>query len=656
MALHIGSSLLNAFEEKGLPTQLVTWQSLTEANRTIEQEDSTFYVILDSANSSVLVKPSREEFRMFQSILTSARFVMWVTFQEDGAVGVAAEVVGKPDVGAVKAIIGGLARVVRRENDGIKLLTLEAKDLVNKDNTPELLDYVHRIAALIHTPEIEHSSPLCDSDYIISNGRCLVPRLLPDTHFKHWTDRINRRNKLEEHRYHDPKLPLRLEVGSPGLLNTLHFVQNDLISSPLGEDEIQIEAKAYGVNFRDVLIALGQMPPGKPMAGEVSGIVSAVGSGPFVQNTYKVGDRVLGVFGQAFASQTRIKGHNAHAVPESMASWADAASIQVVFATVYYSFVHLARLQRGQTVLIHAATGAVGQAAIQYAQHVGAVVFATASNLDKRQTLIDNYGIPESHILNARAAPLDLKRKILWMTNNKGVDVVLNSIAGEMLAESWDCIASFGMHIELGKADISKRNHLSMAPFDRNVTFASVDLLVLCEERPELFYGIVDKAVELFNNGVFSPVKPITCMPIDRLESAFRLIAERKHVGKVVLEIPDGVVVQTALPPPPRATLASDGTYIIAGGLGDVGRRLISLLATLGAGHIVTLSRKKLDQTDHDALVANTDAAGSKLHVLQCDITEADSVQNLSNHCQKFLPPVRGIIHSGMVLRVRNWL
>jgi NADPH:quinone reductase-like Zn-dependent oxidoreductase len=283
-------------------------------------------------------------------------------------------------------------------------------------------------------------------------------------------------------------------------------------------------------------------------------------------------------------------------------------------------------------------------------------VFATASNLDKRQTLIDNYGIPESHILNARAAPLDLKRKILRMTNNKGVDVVLNSIAGEMLAESWDCIASFGMHIELGKADISKRNHLSMAPFDRNVTFASVDLLVLCEERPELFYEIVHKTVELFNNGVFSPVKPITSMLIDRLESAFRLIAERKHVGKVVLEIPDGVVVQTALPPPPRATLASDGTYIIAGGLGDIGRRLISLLAILGAGHIVTLSRKKLDQTDHDALVAKADAAGSKLHILQCDITEAKSVQNVLNHCQKFLPPVRGIIHSSMVLRVRNWL
>src|SRR5690606_21498539 len=138
---------------------------------------------------------------------------------------------------------------------------------------------------------------------------------------------------------------LRLEVGSPGLLNTLHFVQNDIISSPLGEDEIQVETRAYGVNFRDVLIALGQMPPGKPMAGEFAGVVSAVGSGPFVQKTHKVGDRVFGCYGQAFASQTRIKGYHAHAVPEGMTSWADAASIPVVFATVYYSFVHLARLQ-----------------------------------------------------------------------------------------------------------------------------------------------------------------------------------------------------------------------------------------------------------------------------------------------------------------------
>ncbi|KAH7012488.1 uncharacterized protein B0I36DRAFT_299658 [Microdochium trichocladiopsis] len=641
MAQHIGETLLSTFETQGLPTEITTWESLAAGEPPIAQDDAAFYVILDSANSSVLVRPSHAEFKTVQAILTRTRFVLWVTFQEDG----------KPDIAAVKALIGGLSRVARRENQALKLLTIEAKDLVHEDNMSELLSYIHRIAGLVLTPEVEHSSLLCDSEYVVSNSKCLIPRLHLDTHFKHWADRTNHKNKIEEHRYNDPELPLRLEVGTPGLLNTLHFVQNDVISAPLGDDQIQIEAKAYGINFRDVLIALGQMPPGQPMAGEVSGIVTAVGSGPFVQDTFKVGDRVLALRGQAFASQTRVKGLHAHLLPQKIqTSWSDAASIPLVFATVYYSLEHLARLRRGQTILIHAATGAVGQAAIQYAQHMGAVVIATASTVSKRQTLIDNYDIPESHILNARAAPAAVKRKIMRMTHNKGVDVVLNSIAGEMLAQSWDCIASFGMHIELGKADIYKNSSLSMAPFDRNVSFAAVDLFVICEQRPELFYELVDKTVELFDSGVFTPVKPVTTMPIDKLEAAFRLIAERKHVGKVVLEIPDSVVVQTALPPPPRVALARDGTYIIAGGLGDIGRRLIMLLASLGAGNIITLSRRKLDQAEHDAIVAKVGAAGSRLHVLQCDITIAESVQGLLNHCQRSLPPVRGILHSGMVL------
>ncbi|KXJ86344.1 hypothetical protein Micbo1qcDRAFT_209040 [Microdochium bolleyi] len=647
----LAEALLPGFEATGLPTQLATWKSLADASHTVEQNDPSFYVVLDSANSSVLVRPNPEEFGLINAIMSGAQFILWVTFQEDGVADVAAEVVGKPDVAAVKALVHGLARVVRRENEGVKLLTLEAMDPVTKDNTSELLTYVNRLAALIHTPRVEHTSQGCDSEFVISGGRCLVPRLLPDTHFIDWADRVNHRNKVEEHLYNDPNLPLKLEVGTPGLLSSLHFVRNDVIATPLADDEIQIDAKAYGVNFRDVLIGLGQMRPDSPMAGEVSGIVTAVGSGSWVQERYKVGDRVYGLKGQAYASQTRIKGTHAHVLPHAMESWADGASISIVFTTVYYSFVHLARLRRGQTVLIHAATGAVGQAAIQYAQHVGAVVFATASSLEKRQTLVDNYGIPESHILNARAAPLDLKRKILRMTNNRGVDVVLNSIAGEMLAESWDCIASFGIHIELGKADITRNNHLSMAPFDRNVTFASVDLFAFCNEREDDFYEMSGEVVALFNSGVFTPVKPVMTMPIGQLEAAFRLIAERKHMGKVVLEIPDGAVVQAVLPPPPRARLAKDGTYLVAGGLGDIGSRLISLLVTLGAGHIVALTRKNLDQADHDAFVAKHAAPDSTIHIAQCDITNSESVRKLLDHCQKALPAVRGIINCGVVLR-----
>lgn len=277
---------------------------------------------------------------------------------------------------------------------------------------------------------------------------------------------------------------------------------------------------------------------------------------------------MLGLLGQAFASQTRIKGYHAHVVPKSMTSWADAASIQLVFTTVYYSFAHLARLQRGQTVLVHAATGAVGQAAIQYAQHVGAVVFATASSLDKRQMLIDNYGIPKSQSCSMKSSTR---------------------------------LSSFST------IESSARSSPS---------------------RPCRLTGSSRHSDSLPNASMW-------------VKWCWRFRTVRWFKLRFHLRL--------------APHWQGDGTYIIAGGLGDIGRRLISLLATLCAGHIVTLSRRKLDQTDHDAPLAKTDAACSKLHVLQCDITDAESVQNVLNHCQKFLPPVRGIIHSGMVLRLRNW-
>ena len=632
-------ALVSAFQESGLFSSTgCTWDALPDVEQ--EAADGTMYVVLDSANSSVLKNPSREMFDRFQNLLVNCRNILWIAFQEDGG----------PQLAPIKGLVNGLARVVRRENEGVRFITVDVRELVcTADDIGRLVQKVQQVSQLLLARETGHGATV-DDEFALSGDRLLIPRVYADKQFNQWTDLVNGRSHLSPQPFKDPALPLRMDVGSPGLLSSIRFVHDTDASSPLGSEQIQIDSKAFGVNFRDVLCALGQLSLGTFM-GECAGVVTAVGSGEFVQRTYKVGDRVVGMNAQPFASYARLNGYEAHVLPENV-SFADAASIQVVFTTVYYSFVNVARLEPGQRVLIHSGSGGVGQAAIQLARHLGAEIFVTVGSEEKKRFLLDHFDIPESHILSSRAAPSDLKRHLMRLTGNKGVHVVLNSTSGEMLAESWDCVSSFGYHIELGKTDIDKNRYISMAPFKRNVSFASIDLLVIAAERPKVFYNVLDKVLVLFAQGVLKPVQPLNVFPIDRLESAFRLISERKHIGKVVLDFAEDTMVQAALPSPPPTQFRSDGSYLIAGGLGAIGRILVKHLAARGAGHIVTLSRSRLADEERAAWEAEVEELGARLHVLQCDITDEQSVQKTAEYCRQFLPPVRGIFHAGMVLRV----
>lgn len=598
------------------------------------------YVVLDSANSSVLEHPTQEMFDRYQNLIVNCRNLIWISFQEEGGL----------KEGSIKGLAGGLARVVRRENGGVKLITIDVRNVLGtEDDVSRFVQKVQDVALRLLAPDVSNRATV-DEEFALDGDKLLIPRAYADKKFNNWTDLVNGRSNLSLQPFKSPALPLRMDVGTPGLLSSIHFVHDTDVSSPLGSEQIQIDSKAFGVNFRDVLCALGQLQNGTFM-GECAGVVTAVGSGEFVQRTYKVGDRVVGMHAQPFASYSRLNGYDAHILPDNM-SFADGASMQVVFTTVYYSFVNVARLEAGQSVLVHYGSGGVGQAAIQLAKHFGAEVFVTVGSAEKKQFILDHFDVPESHVLSSRASPRDLKRHLLRLTQNKGVNVVLNSASGEMLAESWDCVASFGFHIELGKTDIDKSTHINMGPFKRNVTFSSVDLVTIAKERPKVFYDVLDKTIALFAKGVLKPVYPLNKYPIDQLESAFRLISERKHIGKVILDCELEEDVQTVLPAPAPTKLQSEGTYIIAGGLGAIGRMLVTHLASRHAGHIITLSRGDLADEERLPWQAEIANLGAKLHVLKCDITDESSVHKVSEYCRLSLPPVRGIFHAGMVLRV----
>lgn len=331
-------------------------------------------------------------------------------------------------------------------------------------------------------------------------------------------------------------------------------------------------------------------------------------------------------------------------------SFAIGASIPIVFSTAYHCIVEVANLQRGQSILIHAASGGVGQAAIQLAQNIGAEIFCTVGSKAKRQLLIDQFNIPPSSIFSSRLRTF--KQGILRLTKGKGVDVVLNSLSGDSLHDSFSVLASLGTFVEIGKSDIYKKNEISMIPFDRNVTFAAVDLTVLAKLKKSEMHTRLTKIISMFEQGTLQPFSPVTTESISEIEEAFRLIQSRKHTGKVVLLCDETTRVKQTVARPKRLNLDRDGTYLIAGGLGDLGRRIAKFMASHGAGHVVTLSRRKLDNEDYLIFQNEMRSLGSELHVIACDITDEASVGLAATECAANLPPVKGIVHAGMVLRV----
>jgi NADPH:quinone reductase-like Zn-dependent oxidoreductase len=593
-----------------------------------EIDDLCSYVILDSADQPLLTRVSPEQFKHTTSLLTKASKVYWITLS-DGTAGIV------PNSG----IITGLARSARSEIDNILFFTLDVQDSLDNQREQILsavLDFITTTETKIATEQA------LEFEYMFKDGQLHIQRFVRDTKLNKAVSNNEEEHEAEEYPFYQPERALKAHVKKLGLLSSLAFV-DDEIRAPT-EDEVEVRPFAWGVNFKDVFIALGQMKSTQVMAGECAGVVTRVGTN--FSSLFKAGDRVAVMTGTPYSSLTRTSGNFVHKIPDSI-SYADASSIPVAFATAYYGIVDCANLQNGDTILIHAASGGVGQAAIMIGQHIGATIFATVGSSAKRQLLMDKYSIPEAYIFSSRTT--DFHAGVMRLTGGKGVDVVLNSLSEEALDASWKSVARLGTFVEIGKTDIYRRNNLSMEPFDRNVRFASVDLAIVAQARPKSIQDLLRRVFAYVESGQFQPLPTIT-FPIVSIEQAFRLIQARKHTGKVVLEAASDSIVKARIPP---LRLRSDGTYVIVGGLGSLGRQLCRHLQICGARRIAIFSRRAFDDDARRNL--EKELAGesdSHVKVLTCDIIDASQVFKAAEELHAVFPPVRGVIQAAMVIAV----
>jgi NADPH:quinone reductase-like Zn-dependent oxidoreductase/NAD(P)-dependent dehydrogenase (short-subunit alcohol dehydrogenase family)/acyl carrier protein len=400
----------------------------------------------------------------------------------------------------------------------------------------------------------------------------------------------------------------------------------------LAAGQVRVAVGAVGVNFRDVLVALGMYPGGGQLGAEGAGVVTEVG--PAVEGL-AVGDAVMGLLG-VVGSEAVIDARLVTAVPPGW-SWAQAASVPVVFLTALYGLSVLAGVKAGQKVLVHAATGGVGTAAVQLARRWGAEVFATASR--GKWDALRTMGFDDAHIGDSRS--LEFEQKFLAATDGAGVDVVLNSLAGEFLDASLRLLTRGGRFIEMGKTDL--RDPQVVAAQHPGVEYRAFDLM---EAGPDHIGSMLGELMALFSTGVLKPL-PVKTFDVRCASAAYRFVSQARQIGKVVLTLPDGS--DNAVLAGSNGGLAG-GSVIVTGGTGMAGSSVAAhLVARYGVAHVVLVSRSGADAEGVAELVGRLEAAGARVSVVACDVADRNALAALVAGLDP-RDPLRGVFHAAGVL------
>ena len=434
---------------------------------------------------------------------------------------------------------------------------------------------------------------------------------------------------------------LSLQPGLTGGIDALRWrpIQRRLP----GPGEIEIAVSATGLNFRDVMWALGVLPEeaiedgfaSTTLGMECGGVV--VRSGPGAR--WPAGTRVVAFAAGAFAGHVTVRDTAAVAVPDGF-GLAEVASLPVAVATAYRALVDLGQVAEGETVLVHGGAGAVGLAALQLARSRGARVMATAGAPEKRALL---RLLGAEVVFDSRS--LDFAEGVMDATGGRGIDIALNSLSGQGMERTLDCMAPFGRFIELGKRDFYASTRIGLRPLRRNVAFHAVDLDAMLAQRPQSAAPLLAALAEGLASGDIAPL-PHRVFAADDAVEAFRLMQRSGHVGKIIVTPPAPKPVTVSRAPLVR----SDGAWLITGGTGGFGLALAERLAERGAGALWLVSRSGSVRDDAAPALARIRRHGARVECVACDVSDAAAVKALLDRIRNDGPPLRGIAHAAAVL------
>ncbi|MGW7758820.1 SDR family NAD(P)-dependent oxidoreductase, partial [Streptomyces violaceusniger] len=381
-----------------------------------------------------------------------------------------------------------------------------------------------------------------------------------------------------------------LDSAEYGTLDNLALLPDEAEPAPPAAGQVRIEVRAAGLNFRDVLVALGMYPGRSVIGTEGAGVVTEVGPGV---TGLAVGDRVMGLFSGSFGPLATADARTVIRMPEGW-SFGTAAGVPVAYLTALYALQDLGRVQPGETVLVHAAAGGVGMAAVQLAQHFGATVLGTAH--PSKHHALHRLGVPAERLASSR----DLAYARTFPT----ADIVLNSLTGEHIDASLGLLNPGGRFLEMGKTDLREPGEVGAR--HPEVTYRAFDLGG--EAPAERVRELLHQLVELFEAGRIEPL-PVRQWDITRAPEAFRWMSQGRHTGKIVLTLP------RALDP--------DGTVLVTGGTGTLGATIARhLLTQHGARHLLLVSRRGPDAPGATDLTTELTELGATVRITACDTAD----------------------------------
>jgi acyl transferase domain-containing protein/acyl carrier protein len=491
------------------------------------------------------------------------------------------------------------------------------------------------------------------SEEILSDSQESDVALRGEVRHVHRLTPLARMKKAEEEKQQEMLTPeeagdFTLRVGSLGRFESLYYEQ--IQRRPPGPGEIELRMHAAALNFKDILKTLGMLPEAAlestfhqtSLGMEGTAEIVAVGEGV---DDYKVGDMLVGGFRDSFSKYITVATKDLFAVPASpLMSVTDSASIPTIFLTAYYALNDVARLKKDEYVLIHAAAGGVGLAAIQVAQWLGAKVIATVGSEEKREYL---RSIGVEHIFNSRT--LDFSEGIKKVTNGKGVNVVLNSLSKETIIKSLEVMAPLGRFVEIGKRDIVQNIRMPMLAFNRNLTYTAIDLDRFMGESPEVLDGLFDRVWALFHSGDLKPT-PVKVYPAAQIADAFKYMAQSKQIGKIVVDFDDLEGVEVVPQRTKGTLLKPDATYLITGGLGGFGLEIAKWMVEEGARNLALVGRSGAKTDLAKNTVKELESQGVTVNVIKADMGKEEDVVAMIDEIAKSMPPLKGVMHAAAVL------
>ncbi|KAI0544367.1 polyketide synthase [Xylaria curta] len=582
-------------------------------------------IIITDLEAPILRSPSADVLASLKHIISRSSRLLWLS--KDGSI--------NPD----HELLAGFARVIRAEHPGLKFTTISFDHI---DNLSTLAETSIKILRASYTST--------ENSFRVIDGAIQIARVVPANPISKHVQAQTSTLEATEEILGVGQRALTLQIGSLSQLETLRYEDDPVFEAPITAHDVEFKVMASGMSFRDLAVVLGQVGGDVVLGVEAAGIVTRVGS----DAAFEIGDRVMGLTTSG-TMKTYVRTHDAFLtkVPESM-SWAEAASVSFASSATYAVLSEHANIQDGDTILIHSATGAIGQAAIQLAQRRGVEIFVTAGTQEKQDFLYKTYGIPRSHIFSSRDT--SFKEGIHLLTQSRGVDVVLNCLSGDGIMASWDCVAPFGRFVELGLKDPFGQSSLSVRNLGRNVRFEQFDFVYLMKNDPVRAQRIFQRAMKQVLTDDYPRRTSTIEYSFSQARDAFRDIQGRRYVGRVVLEPHDDDVVSIVPSPKPTTRFDSNASFVIVGGLGGLGQAITRWAIARGAKNLILLSRSGPVKAAAKAFLDEITPLCQNVAAPACDVADKQALERCIAECLAYMPKIKGCIQGSMVLKDNRFL